>query len=260
MILSILHLGLLRISLQHRYIIQTSIPSFSFLCCYLFSKWYIYFFILFFSDPILFCLFLFLYTTFPVFYFLSFFSICLSISSTLSFSFCLFVCLSSTFFLAVFYLSSLIFFVYHLLSVSASVSFVVFWFPSWLSSTFFLSCHLLYSPYSSLSLFEYMCFIIIILFFFSVFSTFQLFVCLFCLFFYTFFLFCFSYFVLFSTLFDYLVLVLDFNYYKFSLLFIFSINLCYLSPFSFAVFFTKFELFIFLTFQHMLCGVFWFFT
>ena len=35
----------------------------SFLCCYLFSKWNIYFFILIFSDPIIFSL------SFPVFYF-----------------------------------------------------------------------------------------------------------------------------------------------------------------------------------------------
>ena len=38
----------------------------SFLCCYVFSKWNIYFFILVFSDPILFCRFLFLYTTYSI--------------------------------------------------------------------------------------------------------------------------------------------------------------------------------------------------
>ena len=54
----------------------------------------------------------------------------------------------------------------------------------------------------------------------------------------------FSYFALFSTLFNYLVLILGFNYCKFSLLFVFSINLCYLFPFSLTVFFTKCELFI----------------
>ena len=64
-VLVILHLGLLRISLQHRYIVQTSLPPFlpSFLFCYLFSKCNIHFFILFFSDPTLFCLY------FPVFCF-----------------------------------------------------------------------------------------------------------------------------------------------------------------------------------------------
>ena len=56
---------------------------------------------------------------------------------TFSFSFCLFLCLSSTFFLAVFHLSPLILFVYHLLSLSASVSFLVFYFPSFLG---FLLC------------------------------------------------------------------------------------------------------------------------
>ena len=76
---------------------------FSFLGCYVFSKWSIYFFILAFSHSILFCLFLLLYTTFPVFYFLSFSSVCLCISSTFSLSFCLlyfssdFLYLSSTF-------------------------------------------------------------------------------------------------------------------------------------------------------------------
>ena len=56
-----------------------------------------------------------------------------------------------------------------------------------------------------------------------------------------FFLFCFSYFVLFSILFNYLVLILDYNYCNCSLLFIFSINLCYLLPSSLAVFLTKCE-------------------
>ena len=102
----------------------------SFICCYVFSKWNKYFFILVFSDPILFCLFLLLYTTFPVFYFLSFSSACLCTSSYFSLFFGLFLCLSSTFFLAVFYLSPPIFFVYHLLSLSASVSFFVFYFLS----------------------------------------------------------------------------------------------------------------------------------
>ena len=75
--------------------------------------------------------------------------------------------------------------------------------------------------------------IIIILFFFSVFSTFQCFACLFCIFFYFFFLFYFSYFALFSILFNYLVLILDFNYCKFYLLFIFPINLLFLPILSY---------------------------
>ena len=64
-ILAILHLGLLRISPQHRYIVETSFRSFSsfFPLLLLFSKCYIHFFILFFSDPTLFCL------SFPVFCF-----------------------------------------------------------------------------------------------------------------------------------------------------------------------------------------------
>ena len=60
----------------------------------------------------------------------------------------------------------------------------------------------------------------------------------------------------FFTLFNYLVLILDFNYCMFSLLYIFPINLCYLFPFFPTVFFTKCELFSFLTFQHMLGSVF----
>ena len=52
--------------------------------------------------------------------------------------------------------------------------------------------------------------------------------------------------------------MLDLNYWNFSLLFIFAINLCYLFSFSCSVFYTKCALFSFFTFQHMLCGVFWF--
>ena len=89
------------------------------------------------STPCFFCFFfwnsLFRCNTFPVSYFLSF--SCLSLH--ILYFLCLFPCLSSIFFLAVFYLSPLIFFVYHLLSISASVFFFIFYFPSWLSSTFF---------------------------------------------------------------------------------------------------------------------------
>ena len=67
-------------------------------------------------------------------FYLSSLYVFLSISST--FSFCL--CLSFTFFLAAFYLSPLTFFVYHLIFLSASISFFVFYFPSLLSSTFIL--------------------------------------------------------------------------------------------------------------------------
>ena len=104
----------------------------SFLYCYLISKWKIYFFILVFSDPILFSLFLVLCSTFPIFYFLSFSSVFPCISSTFSFFFCLFLCLSSISFLAVFYLSFLTFFVYYLIFPSASIPSFVFYFPSWL--------------------------------------------------------------------------------------------------------------------------------
>ena len=53
----------------------------SFLCCYLFSKCNIHFFILVFSDPtsLLFPVILFLCSTSPVFYFLPFSSVCLSL-------------------------------------------------------------------------------------------------------------------------------------------------------------------------------------
>ena len=52
-------------------------------------------------------------------------SLYISISSTFSFSFCLFPCLFSTFFFAVFYLTPPTFFAYPLLSLSASGSFFV---------------------------------------------------------------------------------------------------------------------------------------
>ena len=158
-------------------------------------------------------------STFLVLYFLSFSSVFLWISSTFSFfSFCLFPFLSSTFFLDTFYLSPQTFFVYHLIFLSVSIS---------LSSTFFLgfflhsffACLLLYSPYS-FYLFAHLCF-----FYYQFFpcSSYQYFLpfkfsSAFSAYFSTFFfLFCFSYFVLVSTLFNYLVLMLDFNYCKFSL-------------------------------------------
>ena len=111
----------------------------SFLCCYLFSKCNIHFFILDFSDPtsLLFSVFLSLCSTFPIFYFLPFSSLCLS----LHFLYFLFLSFLSAFcFLAAFYLSSLplTFFVYHLIFLSAFISFFVFYFPSLLFSTFIL--------------------------------------------------------------------------------------------------------------------------
>ena len=98
-ILAILHLGLLRISPQHRYIVQTSLPSFSsfFLCCYLFLHFSVFrscSFQSFFS-----CALLSLSSTFYL-YPLSFFAHPLLSLSVL-------LCLSSTFFLAAFYLSPL---------------------------------------------------------------------------------------------------------------------------------------------------------
>ena len=171
----------------------------------------------------------FLPLSFPIYYFpcLLIFIVLPSVFAYALFSlypfiFYLFPCLSSTSFLAVFYPSRLVFFVYHLLSLSASVSFSIFYFPSWLSSIMFLCLSSIIFPLLfSISFrvyvfyyyyYDYYYYYTILL---SVFCTFQFFVC-------CFFLFWFSYFVLFSTLFDYLVLILDFNYYKFSLLFIFS--------------------------------------
>ena len=154
------------------------------------------------------------------------------------------------------YLSPLTYFVYHLFSHSASISLS-------LSSLFlvgflllsFFTCLLLlllfslsfwvyaFYYYPSVLLFLHFLPFIFLSAFSAYFSTF-------------FYLFCFSYFVLFSTLFNYLVLILDFNYCNFSLIFIISINICYVFPFSLVVFFTKCELLSFFSFQHMLCGVF----
>ena len=155
-ILAILHLGLLKISPQYRYIVQASIPSFSFFFPLLLSSLSVI--ILVFSNPILFCFFLFLYSTFHVFYFLSFSSVFLCISSTFSFFFCLFfVCLLLYFMLTSMFLLWLslfiIYFLFLLLSLSLSSTFLL----GFLLLSFF-ACLLLYSPYSSLYLFAYMCF------------------------------------------------------------------------------------------------------
>ena len=173
----------------------------SFFCCYLFSKWNIYFFILVFSDPILFSLFLFLCSTFPVFYFLSFPSVFLCTSSTFSFSFSLFLCITSTFFLAAFYLFPLTLPLF-ILCLSSIM------FPLLFSLTFCAFVFFLLSFLSACSYFLYLLSLILFSAFSAYFSTF-------------FFLFYFSYFTFFSTLFNCLVLILDFNYCKFSLLFIF---------------------------------------
>ena len=67
----------------------------SFLCCYVFSKWNIYFFILVFPNLILFCPSLFWCNTFPVSYFLSFSCLSLHILYFLSLSLSVFYFLSS---------------------------------------------------------------------------------------------------------------------------------------------------------------------
>ena len=154
------------------------------------------------------------------------------------------------------YLSPLTYFVYHLFSHSASISLSL--------SSLFLVGFLLLSFFTCLLLlllfslsfwvyaFYYYPSVLLFLHFlpFIFLSAFSAYFSIF------FFLFCFSYFVLFSTLFNYLVLILDFNYCNFSLIFIISINICYVFPFSLVVFFTKCELLSFFSFQHMLCGVF----
>ena len=155
---------------------------------------------------------------------------------------------------SVFYPSPLIFFIYLQLSLSASISFFVFYFPSWISSTFFFCLPsfmfpLLFTLSLRVCVFcYYYCYSILL---FSI-----LYLSIFCLpflvIFLHYFLFCLSFLVFFSTLFDYLVLILDFNYCKFSLLFIFSIFLRYLFPFSLAVFFTKFNFLSFCILAHAL--------
>ena len=238
-ILAILHLGLLRISAQHRYIVQTSNPLFSSFFVAIYSLNETYFFISVFSDPVLFSF------SFPVFYLpclqLSFFLLCLSLHILyfLSPSVSFFVCLLLSFLLPSIFLLD---FLYHLIFLSASISFFVFYFPSWLSSTLILCLSsfmfpLIFSSFLPLLFISFLFFFysyyyhFILLFFFSVFSNFQFLSAFSAYFSAFFFLFYFSYFVLFSILFNYLVLILDFNWCKFSLIFIFSINLCYLFPF-----------------------------
>ena len=241
-ILAILHLGLLRISPQHRYIVQTSIPSFSSffpLLLNVFSKWNIDVFILVFSDPILFCLLLFLYN-----FLLSILRFYLSLN-ILNFLFLLlFLSLSVFYFLSCCLLSFSSDFLY-LSSSTFSVSF--FFFPSFI---YFLSLPVFYYiPLTLLFIFPRMCVLLLSLpcsfLYFLPFSF-----CLPILLIFLHFSFSFVFLILFffPTFFDYLVLILGFNYYKLSLLFIFYINLCYLFPFSLAVFFTKWEVFIFFTF------------
>ena len=176
-ILAILHLGLLEdISLAQIYCADlNSVVFFLLSCCYLFSKWniffslsrlYSFFFCLspllsFYLSPLLLStfylssshilsLFLHLPLSLSIFYFLAafyLFSLTFLIyplpSLFASVSFFVFF-----YFLAVFYLFSLTFLVYPLPSLFASVSFFVFfYFPSWVSSNFFLCLSLLlYSP------------------------------------------------------------------------------------------------------------------
>ena len=92
-----------------------------------------------------------------------------------------------------FYLSPKPAFAYPLLSFSPSVSFFVFYFPSWLSSTFFLYVSSILFTFSSLSLFAHVCFIVIIIilfFFLYLLSAFSAYFSTF------FFLFCFYYHIL----------------------------------------------------------------
>ena len=128
-----------------------------FLCCYLFSKCNINFFILFLQilpaysfHSFFSCVLLSLYSTF----YLSLLFVFLCISST--FSFCL-SCLSFTFLLCLLsFSSSSNFLFYHLSFLSASISFFVFYFPSLLSSTFILCLSSILSPLL-LTLFFYFC-------------------------------------------------------------------------------------------------------
>ena len=183
--------------------------------CDLFSKWNIYFSILVFLDPILFSLFLFLCSTFLVFYFLSFSSFFLCISCPVSFSFSLLLCLSFTFFLAAFYLSPLTFFVYHLIFLSASISF----FPCWLSSTFILCLsYIIFTFLFSLSFcaFVFIIIIIIIIIFIISYSLFLYFL---------FFFFCIFYISVFFCL-PFLLIFLLFSFsFLFLILFFFPLSL-----------------------------------
>ena len=197
---------------------------------------------------------------------LSIFHLCLSLHILYFLFLLLSLSLSIFYFLSCYFLSSsLTFFVYHLIFISASISFFVFYPPSWLSFNF-ISClssimlPLLFSlSFCAFVFFYYYKFyppvLLFCIFHLSIFCMpFRLIFLYFYIFFY--FSLLLFYFVLFSTLFNYLVLILDFNYCKFSLLFIFSMDLCYFFLFSLAVFFTKLELFSFFTLQPMLCSVF----
>ena len=189
---------------------------------------------------------------------LSFSSVFLCITWTFSFSF-RFILLSAFYFLSSCIPSFSSDFFYPLLFLSSLAFFC-------LSSTNFLAffCFLsfpvfYYIPFTLLFIFLHVCVLLLLSScasfpYFLPLSAFSAYFSI------CFFLIRFSYFVFSSTLFNHLVLILDFNYSNFSLLFIFSINLCYLFPFSLAVFFTKCGRFSFFRFQHMLCGVFWFFT
>ena len=163
----------------------------------------VYYFLLFLLSILLLCLslhilyfsFILLSLSLSVFYFisscfLSFSSDFLCLSSTFSFGFCLFLCLL---------LSFLVFFHFFPLPVSYYV-------PLLSNLSFLHICVFCY--YYPILLFCSLYLPIFHLSFLLIFLQF-------------FFLFCFSYFVLFSTLYDYRVLILDFNYCKFSLLFIF---------------------------------------
>ena len=186
------------------------LPSFAVICSL--NETYI-FFILVFSYPILFCLFFFSVFYFPSvclsLYILYFLFLLLSLSLSV---FYFFSCLASVFLL---WLSL---FILYFLFLLLSPSFSVFYFFFWLSPTFFLCL-------SSTIFLLLLSFIFHVCYYYRYSS-----VLLFCVFYLSVFclafLFCFSYFF-FSALFNYLVLILDFNYGNFPLIFIFSISLCF---------------------------------
>ena len=205
------------------------------------------FLILVIPDPIRFSLSFFLCSTFSALCFLSF-SLSLHI---VYFLFLSFLCV--LYFLSCCLLSFCSDFLCLLSSFSFCFYLFVFYFSSWLSSTFILCLSSIIFPLLfslSFCTFVCVCFLVLLLFLPSCSS----FLCFLPFNFLSdlliFLLFSSSFYILFcsfSTLFNCLLLILDVNYCKFSL-FIFSINLCYLFPFSLTVFFTKCELFNFFTF------------
>ena len=87
-------------------------------------------------------------------------------------SFSVFLCLSSTFFLAALSLYPPNFFVYHLTFLSASISFFVFYVPSWLSSTFILYLSSIMFPLTLLFILFRVCVCVLLLLLSSFLSSF----------------------------------------------------------------------------------------